>query len=118
MKVASIAKGTFISSRDTLQDAQKERKRLLAVMPKVSQYGTFELFCEPYEGIWAVFMYKNLTEGFTCLNTRGMTYALPRTVLMTTSSVVLGKSCITCTALIPVTTALHALIIECGFTFT
>lgn len=71
MKVASIAKGTFISSHDTLDDAQKARKELIRTLPKVTKTGSFEFFCEPYEGIWAVFLYKNLTKGTTCLSSCG-----------------------------------------------
>lgn len=65
MKIASIAKGVFISSHDTLEQAQKARKELIRTLPKVTKTGSFEFFCEPYEGIWAVFMYKNLNIGFT-----------------------------------------------------
>lgn len=61
VKVTSIAKGTFICSRDTLEEAQKARKELVRALPKVSKGNEFELLCEPYEGVWAVFMYKNLT---------------------------------------------------------
>lgn len=71
MKVVSIAKGIFISSHDTLEDAQKARKELVRTLPRVTKAGKFALFCERYEGIWAVFMYKNLTKGFTCLSSCG-----------------------------------------------
>lgn len=71
MKVSSIAKGTFISSHDTLEEAQKARKELVRTLPKVTKAGSFEFFCEPYQGIWAVFMYKNLTKGTSCLSSCG-----------------------------------------------